>query len=89
MTPAPVNPADLRAVATLIVAEAALDRDPATIIEDDLIDDLGLDSFDRAGLVCRIEDSFAIEIAFTEEEQWASVGDICRAIDRARAYSRG
>ena len=49
------------------------------------VDDLGADSLDRADLVMEMEERFNVSFADQNAEEFATVGEVCKAIDSLKA----
>ena len=51
--------------------------------EDDLFDDLGLDSLDRETVTLALEERFGIDLPSIVAARWRTVGDVVSAVERA------
>ena len=49
------------------------------------VDDLGADSLDRADLVMEIEEKFNVSFADQNAEEFATVGDVFKAIENLKS----
>lgn len=87
MTDTPLTEAAIRAAYLEELARVAPDIDPATVGEDDhLQDDLGLDSMDVLNLVTALHDRLGIDVP---EADYPRIATLALAVDYLAARAAG
>ena len=69
---------------TALVAQQ-LDLDPADVLQETSLEDMGGDSLDQVELVLNVEDEFGIEFTDEESEQLHTVAQFVAGVEKALA----